>query len=440
MHPSSWLSGQRGAHRCSFKHKWIDLPVRPRLASLFFTLASLACGAPDAAAPVVRRDSVGIEIVTNRAPEWTEVTAWSLTARPVLDVGGDSTAPLYRIQALRALQNGVAVLNAGSSEILLFHFDGTLGWRAGGRGGGPREFSRLTDLYRCAGDTLLVNDFTRITTLDSSGRFIRSEPLVPNANEQPLRVRGVDAACRPMLLSSGQTSDPPAGQTGRRRMGLMWGSLSGGPRDTIGTFPTQEVVPTLIDGVPQALPVPWGADGVWATGPGRLYYGSTDQAEIRMFDREAGLTRIVRWPETERRVTSEDHELYASNRTWLLGLVPPLADALPTLGESSASDFVPMFRSFLVDGEGNLWVRRYPRFLAGRPDLYDLDVPLRYTPPAGTEPEVWLVFAQTGRWLGEVRTPRDLSVRAVGDSLVIGVWHDAEDVEHVRAYRLQKPK
>ncbi len=414
-------------------HRGLFLP-------LFLASMVVSCSAAEPADPVRVRDSVGIQIVANLRPEWTEASAWTLGHQPVLDIGGDPTQALYRVQAIQALQDGVAVLNGGSSEVLFFQFDGTLRWRAGGRGEGPKEFSRPTDLYRCAGDTLRVNDFTRVTTLGPAGRFVRSDPLVARADEQVLRVRGVDAACEPVLLSAGLSALPSTGETGRRSTLLMWGSLDGSVRDTIGTLGTQEVVARVVDGMPQPLAVAWGVDGIWATGGGRLYYGSTDEAEIRVFDRAGALTRIVRWPDRGRNVGPEDRDLYKKKRAWLLNLFPAIADAVPHLEESAASGAVPIFRSFLMDDAGDLWVRRYPAFLAGRPDLYDLDVPLRYTPPPGTEAEVWLLFDPNGRWLGEVHTPPDLSVRAVGQGLVIGVWRDALDIEHVRAYPLHKPE
>jgi hypothetical protein len=83
-------------------------------------------------------------------------------------------------------------------------------------------------------------------------------------------------------------------------------------------------------------------------------------------------------------------------------------------------------------------VRRYPDFIAGRPDLYDRDVPLRYSPPPGDVPEVYSVIDAAGRWLGEVDVPADFVVRGVYRNRVLGVWKDELDVEHVRVYRLLK--
>ena len=51
----------------------------------------------------------------------------------------------------------------------------------------------------------------------------------------------------------------------------------------------------------------------------------------------------------------------------------------------------------------------------------------------------WDVFDPTGRWLGPVRMPTGLRITDIGSDYVLGVWRDADDVEHVRMYELVKP-
>ena len=87
----------------------------------------------------------------------------------------------------------------------------------------------------------------------------------------------------------------------------------------------------------------------------------------------------------------------------------------------------------------NLWVRSYPDFIAGRPDLFDRDVPLRFNPPPGESPEVFTVFDSLGILMGHVNVPPDLIVRAVYRDQLLAVWKDDLDVEHVRVHRLLKP-
>ena len=50
------------------------------------------------------------------------------------------------------------------------------------------------------------------------------------------------------------------------------------------------------------------------------------------------------------------------------------------------------------------------------------------------------MFDTEGRWLGMVETPRQFTVNEIGADYVLGVWLDDLDVQHVRMYRLEKPR
>ncbi len=79
-------------------------------------------------------------------------------------------------------------------------------------------------------------------------------------------------------------------------------------------------------------------------------------------------------------------------------------------------DFIPAYRSLLVDTEDHLWVEQYR---------------------TGWEQERrWWVFDPAGRWLGEPTVPTDLDIREVGPDYILGVRRDAGDVEQVVMYEL----
>jgi hypothetical protein len=46
----------------------------------------------------------------------------------------------------------------------------------------------------------------------------------------------------------------------------------------------------------------------------------------------------------------------------------------------------------------------------------------------------WDVFAPDRSWLGQVHAPARFLAHVVHQNSLIGVWYDAPDVEHVRAY------
>jgi hypothetical protein len=72
------------------------------------------------------------------------------------------------------------------------------------------------------------------------------------------------------------------------------------------------------------------------------------------------------------------------------------------------------------DALGNLWVREYTRL----------------SDPSSR----WTVFDHEGYWFGTVRLPDGFAPFDIGNDYVLGVWRDADDVEHVRMYGLVKPE
>jgi hypothetical protein len=415
-----------------------------RQAVALLTVSLGGCSSADGRTGLVTmRDSAGVRIVENQAPDWSPKTAWTLEAEPVLDIGPEQTdsTPLFRVQDIIGIAGHLAVLNASSSEVLLFDSVGNLRRRIGRRGSGPGEFDQLRNLYRCGSDTLVVNDGSRISVFDSAGSFVRTQSVQSRSEDGLVRVRGVARDCSTFLLAGTISPVPAVGQVGRRSTLIFWGDLSGNARDTIGRLAGIEVATRDVQGRDLPVSLPWGVDGVSAVFGDRLYFGSTDRSEIRVLERSRGLVEAHRWRSQARPVTSEDRELYASKRDWLLQRNSGIKDVVPPLDQFPAvPSKLPEFRSILIDDEGNVWLRSYPAFIAGRPDLYDIDVPMRHSPPPGDEPELWLILDRSGRWLGSVQVPADLAVRSVYRSRVIGVWKDALDVEHVRVYRVRKPK
>jgi len=50
-----------------------------------------------------------------------------------------------------------------------------------------------------------------------------------------------------------------------------------------------------------------------------------------------------------------------------------------------------------------------------------------------------VVIDTSGRWLGTVTLPADFHPTFVTRDALYGIWKDADEVEHVRGYRLRKP-
>ena len=354
--------------------------------------------------------------------------------------GPDQESELFRVEDIVDLGDRIAVLHASAGQVLLFDTAGALLRSIGRRGEGPGGFARLRGIYGCEGDTIVADDVARVSILDPGGNFVRTHPLVTSAGEDLPRVLGSSADCLTVLATGTLTAMPAPGEVGRRTSTVFWTRIDRAERDTIGQFAGQELIGAVIEGNPTATYLPWGADGVTAVANDRYYYGSSDVAEVRVYGRSGALTRIIRWPIEAQPISARARSIYSAKREWLLEQFPQGAALMPHLHEVQLLPHtMPFFRAFLVDDESHLWVRKYPEFIAGRPDLFDRDVPLRYTPPPGDVPETYWVFDAGGRWLGQVDTPSELVVRSVERDRITGVWRDELDVEHVRVYRLIRP-
>ena len=387
------------------------------------------------------RDSAGVRIIENKAPKWSHADSWIVDSLPSLDVGRESVEHaelLFRVQDVSALSDGLAILNGGSSQILLFDSVGRFRQAVGRAGGGPDEFSRLTGLYVCAGDTLVVNDFSRIIRFSAAGQFVGTDNIT-STRTRSRRAASVAGDCGHLVMRETAAERPPPGTAGPLLNTFFWTDYHGEVRDTIGSFPSTVVMMKEIEGQFQPLEVPWGAKGVWAIWGNRFYVGSSNEAQILVYERAKGLIQIIRWSAASREISAADRQTYQAKREWLMKAFPPASRVIPPLAEYfDLPEMLPLFLTLRTDDQGNLWVRHYPAFVAGRPDLFDFDIPRRYNPSPGNAPEVWSVFDASGRWLGEVRTPADLSVKSIRDNRLIGVWKDADDMEHVRLYRVRK--
>lgn len=87
------------------------------------------------------------------------------------------------------------------------------------------------------------------------------------------------------------------------------------------------------------------------------------------------------------------------------------------LREAPFPKWKPSYAGLLVGPEGSIWVRRY-------------------TEPDRAAPTTFEVFDSAGAWLGEVAMPPGYAPTQIIPGFVVGTWQDADDVRHVRLYRL----
>src|SRR6185503_5497678 len=107
------------------------------------------------------KDSAGVRVVENVRPVWTGNRSWTLSAKPVVDIGsGDDS--LYQLAtvmgAVRLSDGSIAVATMSTNNIRVYDARGRYVRAIGRRGQGPGEFRQVMGLTRRPGDTLVVLD------------------------------------------------------------------------------------------------------------------------------------------------------------------------------------------------------------------------------------------------------------------------------------------
>ncbi len=105
-----------------------------------------------------------------------------LASKPKLQIGkleGDSDYVFGNVVSVRHLSSGnILVADAMANEILEYTPDGGFIRRIGGKGDGPGEFRRLSDLYITRGDSIFAEDAYRrtVSVFDSAGHYVGQAP------------------------------------------------------------------------------------------------------------------------------------------------------------------------------------------------------------------------------------------------------------------------
>lgn len=158
-----------------------------------------------------------------------------------------------------------------------------------------------------------------------------------------------------------------------------------------------------------------------------IFIGDGTSYEVRSLDPTGVTESIIRRNRPRLQVTAADIQAY--KETQLAPFDPEqgrFSDQANgrrmlerQLAEMPFPTHMPAYEGFLVDAGGGLWVGDYNR-------------------PRDTTHR-WDVFDAEGRWLGTLTMPLRFTPLDIGLDYVLGVWRDADDVEHVQMYELVKP-
>lgn len=402
-----------------------------RAAALWLLLAAAAaCGADESrrqaeSGTVLQRDSAGIRIVETPGAAARSPIGWTVGAVPDLQLGsvtGDGPEQFHLIGGFAGgivgLPEGrLAVVDGGSGELRLFDSGGRFLRRAGGLGEGPGEFRTPMLVPYVSSDSLLIFDtrLRRFTLFSSDGRAHRS---FPPEGLPPERVTGAarGAADTGILMMTalgvvrmgeeGQQSDP---------VGVRWISLESGRDEIVAQFETLTFGTNELGDMPYILDVPFSTRPSAAMGPNGFFVVGGDGPEVREFDTDGRLTRVLRLSEAPRPVTRQEVE---SAIDFMASSFSVPSQARRVYEQMDFPDRWPSFQSLRVDRLGWVWAELYrPR--------YD-------------ETPHWMVFDPSGVARGTLELPGDLEVHDIGIDYVLGRSQDDLEVEYVRRYRLER--
>lgn len=391
--------------------------------------------APGAAQPTTR-DSGGVRIVENTRPAWPNGGGWTLSATPVIDIGAgdDSLYQLATVMGAVRLSDGrIAVANMGTSNIRLYDARGRYLAALGRKGQGPGEFQQVMGVLRHTGDTLVVNDMrSEVEYFTAGGKFARRMPTP--------RLQDGIVLSEFHLFDDGSyaRSSWPQGhdKSGRWTDTLVVLAVSKTAPDgmVISRHPAVEYTRPATSRGPQS--VVFGPTGRIVSAGDGYYAGYPQRYEIRRHRKDGSLEAIIRAPWTPVAVSDADIDAY-KNFIMKLGVegggqVPPrlLAQRKQMMDEAVFAKHLPAFSVLMVDTERHLWVR----------DSYIASYLRQGFSSTLPVPTSWRVFDREGRWLGAVTMPANFNPLDIGSDYVLGLWRDADDVEHVRLYRLVKTR
>jgi len=406
--------------------------------------ACISCGrdARTAIPSSIVKDSAGITVVDNYVAAWTEETAWRRSESPVVQIGavsGDDPAVLFgAIGSLTRLSDGrIVVIESQTSEIRWFDSGGRHLMTRGGRGGGPGRFNSASQIIRLPGDSVLVEDRPSVDHVyfGPDMKYIREERL-DRARFEGLgpwdACVGSSLADRSFIACRPTEQEPSALRPGLFRsysklVRVAWeldavyelGVLGGIEQwriEATGQSCRQRIPsPVCI----RATLHPFYSVGHYSVGgtPPRIAIVLNPAYVVEIWTLDGRLDRLVRRQGARRRPTAaERDEADAQVSRWARG-----DDVLLNrfLAEMEVPDSIPAVYDLTVGSEGDLWILREGT-LESQPDaLYD-------------------IFDAGGRFLGEMKFPRQFRVAEVGADYVLGVRTDDNDVPFVEVYALDR--
>lgn len=341
---------------------------------------------------------------------------------PTLDLGASGApAELFsRIATVRRQRSGhIVVANRAPAELRVFDRDGRYVRTIGREGQGPGEFQDISDVVVRRGDSLVVLDRRqrRFTFLRPDGGYVSSFNFDPpfSTSLYNASIGALDDGTVLVGYSEVATNTPsPQPVLVYQHVGRY--STAGVRFDSAGKYFVGE---NFLQAAPRSMggfafwDRTWGRTGeVVATG-NTFIAGDASAMEVRRHSTTGALLETHRVPIPRKAVSAADIAAY--KRAALARVSGDPAVAQRRVEEMPYPQEYPAYERFLVDARGRIWIKEF------------------LTAPG---PNRWLILDPRTREAQPVLLPARFVPTEIGATDVIGVWRDADDVEHVRAYRL----
>ncbi len=403
------------------------------LGCLLFALA--ACDSATRFPGTLHTDSAGIAIATAVEPLWGPGPGWTVSAEPRVQIGAATGANEYLLDnvvgAVR-LSNGDIVLGEWmSGELRRYDRNGTFMWRAAGRGEGPGEHASLRYVGALAGDSVVTWDsgLRRVQVFAPDGVVVRTMRVdAPWSGFLPRVAFGVSG--RDLLITlADERGGTPDGVVRWPGLRIATVSLDDAAVTTVMDVPGEEQVIARQGRL--SIAYTFGKGPKFAVAGRRLALVDTKVFSIRSIAlADATTAAILRRDQPIREVTSADVDAYIE---WLIArnmyggrTREDLEPSIPRWREDPMASTLPVLQSIHLDPADNLWVEPHS--------------------PHGAEVPPLEVYTADGDWLGSVAVPPGLDLDSrglgtpfeIGEDYILGLWRDAQNVEYVRVYGLEK--
>lgn len=395
-----------------------------RVAHSLLSAVVVMAGCTSADSNSVVTNEAGVRTVTSTAPAWSAGTKWrvdTVAERVAGDASRTDGALLVGVTGIHLLTDGrLAVISSEDRQIVYFDREGAVERRVGSRGDAPGQFQQPR-LIAARADTLWIWDAAvqRVTVLTPAGEVARTVAVPPGYSASGVFADGS------LLLGRERIVAVPGG-IGLQRDSLAWYAADGLGQpmaDTLMTVPGNEMVVARTAEFQTAFPRPFGAQTTVAVHGGWVQVSVGDSEDLLRQSRDGTAREVWRVARARRAVPFDDLRSHGLRRGEQVSQLPDaiatrVVDAIVAAGVPEA---LPVYDRQLIDATGHTWLRQDVG-----PERRDTAV------------QRWDIFASDGRWLGQVATPRHVTIWHIGRDRVVGVWRDPNDVEEVHIYRLRR--